>query len=109
MKWRIGKDTNIRISAMETAIARLTAEVSQVKEIARDTQERVGQIQQTLADNHVAHAECSTLQNGRWTAYEKAHERLENDLKELTELVKQNTLNIQILSASVARLAQRGE
>lgn len=111
MKWFDRSNKTHRIRALETAIARLTAEVGQLKTIAEKTQVGVEGVQKTLNANHVAHATCETMQNGRWKMHDAAHEVLGKDLTELAELVRKDTENVRILSATISRIAdrQRGE
>ena len=106
---RIFRDnkTTAKISALETAIARLTSEVSQLKEIVQSTHRTVGAIQRALADGNVAHTECATTQNERWKAHEREHERAETDFQELKAIVEENARLVRILSGNIERLYER--
>ena len=107
MRWFDRSNKTHRISTLETAIARLASEVAGLKRIAEKTQAGVEGIQKAMNANHVAHARCETLQNGRWEMHDAAHETLGRDLAELTQLVRKNAENIRILSATVSRIADR--
>ena len=116
MRWfnRDSPNKTYRISSLETAIAKLASEVVALRTIAEKTQAGVEHVQASLDANHVAHAECSTLQDGRWQlseqrwqAHSQSHDRLERDLQELTALVKRNAEDIRILSGNLSRMAER--
>ena len=107
MRWFDRSNKTQRIGKLETAIARLASEVMQLKTIAEKTQTGVEDIQETIHDNHIAHATCETTQDGRWEMHDAAHETLGKDLTELTQLVRSNAENIRILSATVSRIADR--
>ena len=107
VKWFDRTHKTARIGVLETSIAKVASGVAQVKEIAIRTRDGVDKVQATLNANHVAHAECSSLQDGRCLAHEEVHERIDRDLKELTELVQRNGEDIRIISASVSRLAEQ--
>lgn len=107
MRWFKKDNKTDKISAVETAIVRLTAEVSQLKQVAQSTHRQVGEIKETLEADHLAHATCANTQEHRWDAHEREHERYDAAFEELRELVKANSENIRILSATVSRLADR--
>ena len=107
MKWFDRANKTHRIGSLETSIAKLATEIVHLRDVAEKTQAGVEGIQKAMNANHVAHARCETLQNGRWEMHDAAHETLERDLAELTQLVRKTDENVRILSATVSRIADR--
>ena len=92
---------------METAIAKLAAEMMGLKTIAEKTQTGVEQLQATISTLHVTCATCGERQDRRWEIRNLEHVQLKVALAELTALVKRNAEDIRILSASITRIADR--
>ena len=107
MRWFRDASKTARIGELETAIAKLAAEIAGVRRIAERTEAGVERVQQTLNGNHIAHAQCEAMQDGRWKEHSAEHRALADDLAELTQIVKRNAEDIRILSASITRIADR--
>ena len=109
MRWFNRTNTTAKISAMETAIAKLAGEVTTLRGIAEKTQSGVEAIQRTLEANHIAHATCETTQDHRWDEHNRVHLELKGDLDELQEMVKQQASELQYLRLSMDRLTRRSD
>ena len=107
MGWFRRSDKTQRIGTLETAIARLASEIMQIKSATGKIQEGVEDIQKTIHTNHIAHATCETMQNGRWKEHLAEHKAIQANMEELTEVVQRLTQDVRILSASVTRIGDR--
>jgi len=100
-------DKTQRISSLETAIAKLASEIVAVKSLVEKVEVGVEKIQATLSTNHVEHTRCEGVQDGRWKEHLAEHKAMVENMAELVKLVRKNTQNIQLLSNSIDRIAQR--
>lgn len=107
MSWFDRTNKTNRIGKLEIAVARLTGMVGQIKADTTEIRADVKAVCECLNRDHIEHAQCEAVQDGRWGGHKEEHERLNRDMEKITKLLADLDQNVRFASSAVSRLADR--
>ena len=100
-------DKTGRLRDLEQDGATIRSEITHLVEMVKQVQADVRSLLSTISQNHVKTATYATRQDERWTAHERVHQEIKEELEMLETLARSNVADIQYIRSTVNRLQDR--